>query len=59
MKSANEGLTKSDENNSKRLKGFIEKQTRKLKLRQFTCPFCKEILYGLSNYGTHLKKHCT
>ena len=37
---------------------FTEK-VEKLKQRDYTCPFCKEVLKGISEFGRHLKGHCT
>ncbi|HDZ02330.1 MAG TPA: hypothetical protein ENH52_12905 [Nitrospirae bacterium] len=38
---------------------FIKRKTDKIRQQQFTCPFCREIVTGLSAMGTHLKQHCT
>ncbi|RJQ52524.1 MAG: hypothetical protein C4526_08015 [Nitrospiraceae bacterium] len=41
------------------LGAFLKKQAQKIKEHQFTCPFCREALHGISAFGRHLKKHCT
>jgi hypothetical protein len=38
---------------------FFEKQMDKLRQRNFTCPFCREVFKGISSFGAHLKSHCT
>jgi hypothetical protein len=47
------------EKRSSKHKGFLERQADRLKNGQFTCPFCKEVLIGISDFGAHLKQHCT
>jgi len=42
-----------------KLKIFLQKQSDRIKQGPFTCPFCREILNGISAFGSHLKKHCT
>lgn len=47
------------ENGRSKIKNFFGRQAQKLKEGQFTCPFCREVSHGLSEFGAHLKSHCT
>ena len=37
----------------------IGSKIEKLKNRDYTCPFCREVLKGISAFGRHLRDHCT
>jgi len=39
--------------------GFFANKIEKLKEKDFTCPFCREVINGMSAFGRHLKDHCT
>ncbi len=51
-------VPKKDKSKTK-IRSFMERQADKLRHYQFTCPFCKDTLNGLSAMGSHLKDHCT
>jgi hypothetical protein len=42
-----------------KIRDIWEKCSDKAKNGSFTCPFCREVLKGLSAFGSHLKSHCT
>jgi hypothetical protein len=58
-KTIEEISTPTKENGKSKLKGFLERQTDRLKNGHFTCPFCREVFSGISSLGSHLKDHCT
>jgi hypothetical protein len=60
MKELEETADKSDPGrDDSKGKSIWEKCTDKAKHGEFTCPFCREVLKGLSAFGSHLKSHCT
>jgi len=59
MKRNPKNITTSKKEMGPKLKIFFKKKADKLKHTQLTCPFCREVLQGISAFGSHLKKHCT
>jgi hypothetical protein len=45
--------------NESKLGSFIKRKADRLNQYQFTCPFCREVVNGISAMGAHLKDHCT
>jgi hypothetical protein len=39
--------------------GFFANKLERLKEKDYTCPFCREVLNGIAAFGRHLKGHCT
>lgn len=39
--------------------GFFANKLEKLKEKDLTCPFCREVIKGIAAFGRHLKGHCT
>lgn len=37
----------------------ISSKMGRLNDKDFTCPFCREVIKGISAFGRHLKGHCT
>ena len=44
---------------AKGLSNTIAQKVEKLKHRDYTCPFCREVIKGIAAFGRHLKGHCT
>ena len=44
---------------AKGLSNSIAQKVEKLKQRDYTCPFCREVIKGIAAFGRHLKGHCT
>ncbi|GBE41014.1 MAG TPA: hypothetical protein ENH45_02460 [Nitrospirae bacterium] len=41
-----------------KIRDIISDKVEKLKQRDYTCPFCREVIKGISAFGRHLKDHC-
>jgi len=60
MKKLSEQIDRAhDDQGISKIRGVWEKCAEKAKHGEFSCPFCREVLKGLSAFGSHLKSHCT
>ncbi len=41
------------------IKSIILNLFVKMKEKDYTCPFCREVIKGMAAFGRHLKGHCT
>jgi hypothetical protein len=49
----------SGSNTLANIKGIIVNLIEKMKEKDYTCPFCREVIKGMTAFGRHLKGHCT
>jgi len=42
-----------------RIRDILADKFRKIKEKEITCPFCREVVKGIAAFGRHLKGHCT
>ena len=49
----------SKSNGPSNIKNIIADKVEKIKYKDYTCPFCREVMNGIAAFGRHLKGHCT